>query len=175
MKRSARRHIRRFGRGEGLSIKTYQDLLEVGEDEQNRMEFIRAAIEDHRSSEAYRTAIDAEEYYYGTNPTISHYEKVIYDLQGRAHRDMYTANHKLSSRFFGMAVDQEASYLLGNGVTFQQDSTSDKLGKGFDQDILHIAALPSSAVWRLACGTWITFRFSISPNLCRSTMKRTVH
>ena len=135
-----------------MSIKTYQDLLEVGEDEQNRMEFIRAAIEDHRSSEAYRTAIDAEEYYYGTNPTISHYEKVIYDLQGRAHRDMYTANHKLSSRFFGMAVDQEASYLLGNGVTFQQDSTSDKLGKGFDQDILHIAR--AAIIGGVAFGMW---------------------
>ena len=135
-----------------MSIKTYQDLLEVGEDEQNRMEFIRAAIEDHRSSEAYRTATDAEEYYYGTNPTISHYEKVIYDLQGRAHRDMYTANHKLSSRFFGMAVDQEASYLLGNGVTFQQDSTSDKLGKGFDQDILHIAR--AAIIGGVAFGMW---------------------
>ena len=44
-------------------------------------------------------------------------------MQGRAHTDMWTANHKLASRFFGLAVDQEISYLLGNGVTFAEKET----------------------------------------------------
>ena len=51
------------------------------------------------------------------------YEKIIYDLQGRAHRDMYTANHKIASSFFGFDVRQEGSYLLGNGVTFQEEAS----------------------------------------------------
>ena len=35
----------------------------MGESEHERMEFIRAAINDHRGSAAYRMALDAEQYY----------------------------------------------------------------------------------------------------------------
>lgn len=117
-------------------MKTYQDLLEVGEDEKPRMDFIRRAINDHKGSDAYKMAVDAELYFKGENPTINRYEKIIYDLQGRAHRDMYTANHKIASSFFGFDVRQEVSYLLGNGVTFQDDATKDKLGKKFDLEMV---------------------------------------
>lgn len=84
-------------------------------------------------------AVDAEAYYDGVNPTINRYEKIIYDMQGRAHKDMWTANHKLASRFFGIAVDQEVSYLLGNGVTFSNEETSKKLCADFDQVIMDAA------------------------------------
>jgi hypothetical protein len=115
---------------------TYQDLLAVGEDEKARMDFIRRAINEHEGSKAYRMAVDAELYFKGENPTINRYEKIIYDMQGRAHRDMYTANHKIASSFFGFDVRQEVSYLLGNGATFQEDATKDKLGKKFDLEIV---------------------------------------
>lgn len=113
--------------------------MAVGEDEKARMEFIRSAINEHRDSAAYKTAVDAEEYYNGLNPTINRYEKILYDMQGRAHKDMWTANHKLASRFFGMAVDQEISYLLGNGVTFAEESTRKKLCADFDQEVMDAA------------------------------------
>ena len=113
-------------------MKTYQDLLDVGEDEKQRIDFIRQAINEHKSSPAYQFAVDAELYFKGENPTINRYEKIIYDLQGRAHRDMYTANHKIASSFFGFDVRQEVSYLLGNGVTFQEEATKKRLGKKFD-------------------------------------------
>lgn len=115
---------------------TYQDLIAVGKDEKARMGFIRRAINEHKGSEAYKMAVDAELYFKGENPTINRYEKIIYDMQGRAHRDMYTANHKIASSFFGLDVRQEVSYLLGNGVTFQNDATKDKLGKKFDLEIV---------------------------------------
>lgn len=115
---------------------TYQDLIVVGEDEKARMDFIRQAINEHKGSEAYKMAVDAELYFKGENPTINRYEKIIYDMQGRAHRNMYTANHKIASSFFGFDVRQEVSYLLGNGVTFQEDATKDKLGKKFDLEIV---------------------------------------
>lgn len=117
-------------------MKTYQDLLAVGDDEKARMDFVLQAINDHKGSDAYKIAENAQLYYDGENPTISHYEKIIYDLQGRAHKDAYTANHKIKSAFFSFAVDQESSYLLGNGVTFQEDGTKERLGDDFDQDIL---------------------------------------
>lgn len=120
-------------------MKTYQDLLNAGENEQSRIAFIRSAINDHRASGAYKAAADAELYYDGLNPTINRYEKILYDMQGKAHKDMWTANHKLASRFFGMAVDQEVSYLLGNGVTFSDETTGKKLCADFDQEVMDAA------------------------------------
>ena len=113
--------------------------MAVGENEQARIEFVRSTINEHRESAAYKTAVDAEEYYNGLNPTINRYEKIIYDMQGRSHTDMWTANHKLASRFFGLAVDQEVSYLLGNGVTFAEKETPNKLCPDFDQEVMDAA------------------------------------
>ena len=87
-------------------MKTYQDLLACGQDERARMDFIESFIREHCSSAVCRAARDARLYYSGENPTINRYEKIIYDMQGRAHRDLWTANHKIASSFFGFAVDQ---------------------------------------------------------------------
>lgn len=108
----------------------------MGADEKKRISFILSAISEHKNSKAYRMAVDAELYFNGENPTINRYEKIIYDLQGRAHRDMYTANHKIASSFFGFNVRQEVSYLLGNGVTFHNSATKEKLGKKFDIEMV---------------------------------------
>lgn len=103
------------------------------------MSFILGAIEEHRGSKAYKFAVDAEEYYNGMNPTINRYQKLLYDLQGNAHKDVWTANTKLASPFFGLAVDQAVSYLLGNGVSFAKDETAGKLGTAFDQEVMDAA------------------------------------
>ena len=127
-----------------IDIKTYQDLLEVGQNEKERMNFVLSAIQEHKQSEDYKFAESAEDYYNGENTDIYKFEKVIYDFQGKAHKDMYSANHKISSSFFGFAVDQEVSYILGNGVTFGNDATKDKLGKDFDikiKDLLENAEI----------------------------------
>ena len=121
------------------SIKYYQDLLEVGEDETARMGFILQAINDFKAEKSTRLALDAKLYYWGENPTINRYEKIIYDMNGLAHKDMYTANHKIASKFFGFVVDQEVSYLLGNGISFSKDETKKALGPTFDQDIMDAA------------------------------------
>lgn len=123
-------------------MNTYQDLLECGQDERNRMDFIRSAVNEHKSSALYKTAVDAELYYEGENPTITRYEKIIYDMHGRAHVDMFTANHKIKSSFFTRNVDQQTGYLLGNGVTFNDSGTKDKLGTQdipFDQQVSYAA------------------------------------
>ncbi len=113
-------------------MKTYQDLLECGQDENARISFILSAIEEHKASSLYRTAVDAKLYYGGENPTINRYEKILYDMQGKAHRDMWTANHKIASSFFKLVVKQEYNYLLGNGVTFDKETNKNKLGRDFD-------------------------------------------
>lgn len=134
------------------NIVTYNDLVAVGESEQARIDFIRSAINAHRGTAAYKTAVDAEQYYNGLNPTINRYEKIIYDMYGKAHTDMWTANHKLASRFFGFAVDQEISYLLGNGISFSKEETPRKLCTDFDQEVMEAAR--AAKIAGVAFGFW---------------------
>ena len=116
-------------------MKTWEDLQKLGDDLGARIDFINAAIGEHKGSKAYRAAVDAELYYNGENPTINKYEKVLYDMYGKAHADMWTANHKIASSFFTMVIDQEVGYLLGNGIRFGKDDTKEKLGNAFDEDV----------------------------------------
>ena len=115
---------------------TYEDFLECGVDEDKRRTFITTAISEHVNSEAYRKAAEAQLYYDGENPTINRYEKLLYDMQGRAHVDMWSANHKIASQFYSKVVNQEVAYLLGNGVRFGKNDTKKKLGKTFDLRVM---------------------------------------
>ena len=133
---------------------TYEDLVRAGEDERNRMDFVLTAIGRHKASTEVMYAADAELYYRGENPTITQYEKIIYDFTGKAHVDMWTANHKIASNFFPFVIDQEVSYLLGNGVRFADDGTKEKLGADFDEammDALEYARIEGKAFcfWNL--------------------------
>lgn len=111
---------------------TYQDLLEVGQSEQARMQFIRSAIENHKGTQLYRTAIVADEYDRQLNHTINQYQKLLYTVTGRVVPDNYSANWKMASNFFHRFVLQEVQFLLGNGATWKNGETIDKLGKDFD-------------------------------------------
>ena len=111
---------------------TYQDFQLVGENETERMAFVRQAIDEHKATELYKTAKIAEEYDRHRNTTILQYQKILYDVMGRAVEDIWTANYKLASRFFNRFVTQENQYLLGNGVTWTNDATAETLGDDFD-------------------------------------------
>ena len=116
-------------------MKSYQDLIDVGANEAARMAFVFSAITEHKGTKPYIVALDAEQYYRGLNPRITKYEKIIYDMRGKAHVDKWTPNHKIASNFFNFAITQENQYLLGNGATFTKDDTKDKLGKDFDEQL----------------------------------------
>lgn len=111
---------------------TYKDFLEVGEREEERMKFIRAAITQYKSEELYRTAVVAEEYDRHKNTTINKYQKLLYTMSGQAVPDNYSANYKVASRFFNRFVTQENQFLLGNGVTWANEGTAERLGEDFD-------------------------------------------
>lgn len=113
-------------------MKTYNDLVSIGESESARAEFIAEAIREHKDSKEYRTAVDAVEYEAQRNVTINKYRKVLYNLAGQAVPDRFSANRKCASNFFNRFVTQETAYLLGNGVQFEDDSTKEKLGRDFD-------------------------------------------
>lgn len=118
---------------------TYQDLLEVGENEVNRMEFVREVISTHKSSDLYKTAKIADDYDKKRNTTIVNYQKLLYDVTGRAVPDNISANYKITSGFFNRFTTQQVQFLLGNGVTWENEATKTKLGEDFDKKLQTIA------------------------------------
>lgn len=132
-----------------MTIKTYQDLLAVGEDERKRIEFVQDVIKDHKSSKLYSDALTANEYYAGRNVTIMNYCKLIHDVFGRAVPDIWSPNHKIACHYYGYIVNQLVLFLMGNGVSFNEDSTKEKLGKNFDKVCVDLltAALNNSVAY----------------------------
>ena len=109
-------------------MKTFQDLQAVLNDEKELKQFLIAVINDHKSSDLYRWAKIGDEYDKQENTTIMRYRKLLYTMSGKAIPDNFSANHKLPSNYYNRFNVQENQYLLGNGATFENDTTKDKLG-----------------------------------------------
>jgi SPP1 family phage portal protein len=115
---------------------TYQDLMQIDpNDEKKRMAFVRSVISDHKSSDNYKIAVMGDEYDHKRNSTITHYEKTLRTLSGREVPDKWSPNHKTTRNFFNYFTTQQNQYLLGNGVSWQEDSTAEKLGDDFDTQL----------------------------------------
>lgn len=130
-------------------MKTYQDLLAIGENEKDRMQFCLSAIKEHQSSWEYRIAEDASLYYQNLNPTIMRFQKFIRNAMGQSVPDNFSPNNKIPSNLYHYFVTQEVETLLGNGATFEKDDTKEKLGKSFDQRLQECAkhAINGSAAY----------------------------
>ena len=123
-----------------VKIYTYNDLVDIDENEKQRMEFVLSAIREHKGSDLYKTAYDAELYYKHQNPTIMRYQKFVYNQFGQKVPDVWSPNNKIASNWYNYFTTQAVSYLLGNGVTFgKKEATKDKLGKDFDKKVQDIA------------------------------------
>lgn len=107
---------------------TYQDLLAIGQNEEERMGFVRSAISQHKSTELYRVAWVADQYNRHRNVTIEQYQKLLYTVSGQAVPDKWGANFKMACRHFHRFIVQEVQFLLGNGADWQNTATEDKLG-----------------------------------------------
>ena len=131
---------------------TYQDLIEVNENEDDRMAFILRAINQHQSTDKYKTAEIAEQYYRKKNTTIMQYEKTIATATGKIVKDEWSANHKVASGFFSRFVRQQNQYLLSNGASWGKEDTGDKLGKKFDSQLQKLDK--SALIESVAFGFW---------------------
>ena len=118
---------------------TYQDLLAVGENEKSRADFIREIIGEHEGSALYQTAKIADDYDRCLNTTIMQYEQTITTVTGKTVRDPWSPNHKSATNFFHVFLLQLAPFLLGNGVTWKNEETKNKLGTDFDSNLLKMA------------------------------------
>ena len=113
-------------------MKTYNDLLNVGENEYQKGTFCRIAVNEFMGTADYRKAQEGEAYYNKHNLTIEKFQKMLYTVSGRQVRDIFSANYKLKTLFFRRLVTQQVQYVLGNGLTLTDVNNKAKLGKDFD-------------------------------------------
>ena len=131
---------------------TYQDLLQVPDSDEARIDFVKKVINQHKSTELYKTAVIADEYNRHQNRTILEYQKVLRTVTGEAVPDLYTANYKMATKFFNRFVTQENQYLLGNGITWSKDDTPTKLGDDFDDVMQELGE--NALVGAVSFGFW---------------------
>lgn len=105
---------------------TFQDFMQIGETEDERMDFITEAIQQHKASDLYNDAVIAEQYMKKRNVTIMNYQRLLTTLTGNKVIDRWSPNHKVVSGFFKRFVTQQNQFLLGNGVTWEGDGLGDK-------------------------------------------------
>ena len=131
---------------------TYQDYLKIGESDDARMRFVTDVIASHKRSDLYLNAVDAENYYNRKNTTITEYQKLLYTISGETVPDNFSANYKLCSGFFQRFVIQQVQYLLGNGISWNEAGTAERLGNKFDSQIQKLAR--DAQIGAVSFGFW---------------------
>ena len=123
---------------------TFQDFLKA----ENRARWIGSAIGSYMRSDAYKIALDADEYEAQRNVTILNTVKQVYDITGVSAVDPTAANNRIASNFFHHLCKDRVQYSLGNGVSFPgdekpdgttQDTIKDALGPDFDTKLTNLA------------------------------------
>lgn len=113
---------------------TYQDYEAWGKNDVPL--FISQLIADHKKSDLYLTAKDADEYDAQRNVTIVNYVQKIWSASGAPIEDFTATNNRITSNFFHRLNKQRTTYSLGNGVTFVDDAggkVKAALGQKFDK------------------------------------------
>ena len=125
---------------------TFQDF----EKETDKASFVSNAISEHIHSNEYKIAKSADEYDHQRNETVYNYVRLIFSTLGTPIEDFTASNNKIASNFFHRLNTQRCEYLVGNGVSFSDntrevytddrnktviDQTKEVLGKRFDNDL----------------------------------------
>lgn len=104
-------------------------MLAVPASDNDRADFVRKVISDYQSGNLYQTAKIADEYDRCRNTTAMQYQKFITDVYGRKYIDRNAVVHRSTSNFFNVIITQLNQYLLGNGVSWKNDTD---MGEDFD-------------------------------------------
>ena len=115
-----------------IHIITYQDLQQIGDNEQDKMNFVRNVISHYQNSDEYKKAFEGDAYSRQQNIEAVNREKLYRDFMGQLQVDEWCPNHRIRSNYFDILTTQLNQYLLGNGVTLKEPTNKDKLGKDFD-------------------------------------------
>lgn len=143
---------------------TYQDLEAVGDDEQAKMQFALSCIQTFKDSDEYKFGQKAKSYYEGINPNLEKYQKMVYDMQGVAHVDDISPNHKIYSRYVFSAITEGTQYLLANGVSFDNEETKEKLGgEALDNALQEL--LDDAQIYGVGWAFWNGEKITVLPYL----------
>lgn len=139
---------------------TFQDFEAAGQD---KRDFILTAIEQHKQSRLYKTALVADLYDAQKNETINDYVQKIFTLSGTPVEDFTASNNKIASNFFHRLNTQRCTYSLGNGISFQDDNESikDALGTEFDTDLYELSY--RALIHGLCFGFWDSGKLHVFP------------
>lgn len=154
---------------------TFQDYTnDYGE--RLKKDFIRKAIDEHKQSQLYKTAVCADKYDHQMNETIYNYVQKIWTATGSEVQDFTAANNMIASNFFHRLNTQRCTYLLGNGVQFTKnksmelgedgttvtvDETKEMLGQEFDTDLKEIGYY--ALIHGVSFGFWNLDRLHLFP------------
>lgn len=136
---------------------TYQDFLREATTDENKINFIQKAINQHTNSDDYKKAVEAYEYYRQRNTAIMQYQKILYTVTGKPIEDVFSANHKTTSNFFYKIITQMIQYSLGNGLVFENENVKEKFTGDIDLKI--------KKIFRYAAIEKIAFGFYNNGNL----------
>lgn len=136
---------------------TYQDFLREATTDENKINFIQKAINQHINSDDYKKAVEAYEYYRQRNTAIMQYQKILYTVTGKPIEDVFSANHKTTSNFFYKIITQMIQYSLGNGLIFENENIKEKFTGDIDLKI--------KKIFRYAAIEKIAFGFYNNGNL----------
>lgn len=155
-----------------IPLKTFQDF-QAAVEKGRLLTFLRDAIQEHRNSDAYKIAVDADEYDAQRNVTINETVKRLYSISSGVgedgvekmgvsqHTDTTASNHHIASNFFHRLNTQRVTYSLGNGVTFDNDGIKEKLGDKFDTDLSECAG--NALKHGVSFGFWNVDRLHVFP------------
>lgn len=107
-------------------------MLKVGENEQDKINFVRRTISKYQNTDFFKEADTADKYARQQNVEAVNREKFYIDMAGRLTKDEWRPCHRIKSNYFDVLTTQLNQYLLGNGVTLKNPKNKDKLGKDFD-------------------------------------------
>lgn len=128
---------------------TFQDFDAAS----NKVKFLETAIAQYRSSDEYKFALEADEYYKQRNVAILESIKKLYTITGSAVPDYTATNVQMRSNFLHRLIVQRLTYSLGNGISFANDeavrnenttseeyeTTKERLGMDFDNFVFKTA------------------------------------
>lgn len=135
---------------------TYQDFEKIQDKgDKAKMEFALSVINDHKNSELFQTAYIADKYNRHQNVTINEYQKLLYTVTGKAIPDNFSANFKMACRHFHRFLVQENQFLLGNGVTWEDEKTKSALGTNRVPFDTQLQEAGEAALWgAVSFGFW---------------------
>lgn len=110
---------------------TYQDF-ERERGTSGQAQFIGRLIDAHEADEMTKTAKIADEYDHQQNRTIREYSVIRYTAKGAPYKDFTKTPSRIASNFFNLLNTRRNTYSLGNGITFTEEDTKEKLGRNFD-------------------------------------------